>query len=701
MNTIYTRILEIATFFILIAFVANPSLGQDQILNLEEKLETVYGRERTQVLNQLAQLHLRKNATQSIEYANEALKVSTENDYPNGESNARINLGNAHSRLNDHWKALTSFKKALAIFEKSNNRSAKAYTLNQIGLEYKHLKKYGDANIYCNKSLKIYQSLNDKETIALVESNLGDIYNKEGQYNQAIAKYTRSLKIDREIKNFRGVVETLVRIGSTYSNLGNFNRAEENLQEAMTIAKKNKLMSLYNSAKNNLAVVKRNKAQYGDSKTQFEKDQELESQQYIREMEEKTMQIQQQSSKFLEEIEGLTEEKQLIELKSRIQEDEYNRQLLAKQHETEQQENKIQLLNAENELNQAELDKKGAELDKKNAEARNAQIIHGAGAGALGLVIIMVILIYSRYKAKQKANIALAEQNDKITKQKDEILKQKQEIEVNRDKLAKQNQQISDSIDYAKRIQTAVLPSYENVTNLLPDSMILFKPKAKVSGDFYWVKNYGDTVLFAAADCTGHGVPGAFMSIICNNILHQIVTQYENLLPGSILKLLSHEVMRRLQQKKKSNLENKDGSIKFEWEVKDGMDIALCSYNRATLELVYAGAHNPLYLFRDGELSERKGEKLSIGGTKQDDTFTDHKLQLQKGDVIYLFSDGFPDQKGGPNNKKFYYAPFQELLKEIHQKPMEEQKITLDKTITDWIGSGEQIDDIIIFGVRI
>ena len=462
----------------------------------------------------------------------------------------------------------------------------------------------------------------------------------------------------------------------------------------MRIAKKNKLTTLYNSAKNNLAIVIRNKEEYSDSKTQFEKDQEVESQQYIQDMEEKTMKIQQQSSKFLEEIEGLTEEKQLAEMKSRIQEDEYNRQLLQKQHEAEQQENQIKLLNAENELNQAE-------LDKKSAEAKNKQIIIWAGAGVLVLVIVMAILIYGRYKAKQKANIALAEQNDEITKQKDEILSQKEEIEVNRDKLARQNQQISDSIDYAKRIQTAVLPSYENVKSLLPDSMVLFKPKAKVSGDFYWVKNYGDTILFAAADCTGHGVPGAFMSIICNNILNQIVTQYENLFPGAILKLLSQEVIRRLHQKKKSIDDSEGEKTKIEWDVKDGMDIALCSFNKSTFELVYSGAHNPLYMIRNGELLERKGEKLFIGGTKPEDTFTDHNIELQKGDVIYLFSDGFADQRGGPNNKKFYYGPFQELLIQIHQKPMDEQKKTLDTTITDWMGSGEQIDDIIIFGIRI
>ncbi|PCH98466.1 MAG: hypothetical protein COB85_01500 [Bacteroidetes bacterium] len=692
----YNRIRDFALLVIILVFTYEASVAQGQIQGLETKLESALGNEKAQVLNQLAKLYLRKDAIQSIQYAEEALKLSIENKYSNGESNAHINLGNAHDLLNDHNKALNSFKKALAIFSQTNNRNAQAYTSNQIGLEYKHLKKYSSAGTFCKKALKIYESLGDKDGVAHVQSNLGDIYHKEGRFDQAIAMYKKTLSIDRGKGNHQGVVATLSRIGSAYSNLGNYGNAEKNLEEAMSIAKKNNLSSQYNSAKNNLAIVMRNKEEYSDSKTQYEKDQEVESQQYLEEVKEKSIKIQQQASNFLDQIAGLTEAKQLIELKARIQQDDYNIRLLAKEHGAAQQENKIQLLNAENNLNQAE-------LDKKMAEAKNIEIIIYAGAGALLLVILLVILIYSRYKAKQRANIDLAKQNDEITKQKNEIFKQKSEIEENRDQLAKQNQQISDSIDYAKRIQTAVLPSFDKVASLLPDSMILFKPKAKVSGDFYWVKDYGDSILFAAVDCTGHGVPGAFMSIIGNNILNQIVTQYESLTPSAILKLLSQEVIRRLQTKTKSQTEN-DGdnqNNKAEWEVKDGMDIALCSFNKTTLELTYAGAHNPLYMIRDGELSEWKGEKLFLGGTKPDDTFTDHKIQLQKGDVVYLFSDGFPDQRGGPEDKKFYYGPFQDLLMQIHQKPMEDQRITLDKTITDWIGTGEQIDDMIIFGVRV
>ncbi len=212
-----------------------------------------------------------------------------------------------------------------------------------------------------------------------------------------------------------------------------------------------------------------------------------------------------------------------------------------------------------------------------------------------------------------------------------------------------------------------------------------------MSGDFYWIEKHGDKVLFAAVDCTGHGVPGAFMSIVGHNQLKQVVSKIDNPQPSVILDALSRGVMDSLHQ-------NFDDST-----AKDGMDLSLCALNMKTNELEFAGAFNPLYLIRDGELQEIKANKFPIGVFlgKEAKNFTNHKISVQKGDVIYIFSDGYADQFGGPKGKKFMANQFRNLLIKIHKEDMETQKQILDTTLETWRSNEEQVDDVLVMGVRI
>jgi len=273
----------------------------------------------------------------------------------------------------------------------------------------------------------------------------------------------------------------------------------------------------------------------------------------------------------------------------------------------------------------------------------------------------------------------------------EKIAERTAEVVEKNDELASKNKDITDSIRYAKRIQQAILPPDELIEKFIPDSFVLFKPKDIVSGDFYWIDKLDDTVFFSAIDCTGHGVPGAFMSIIGYNSLDKIINELRLTQPAEILDELNRNVSDILRQKGDDNT------------VKDGMDMALVSIDYKNLKVGYAGANNPLYIFRDGELIETKADKFAIGSfiSGEKKGFKNHEFDLKKGDVIYLFSDGFPDQFGGPKGKKYMYKSFKGFLKSIHLKPMNEQHDLLEKEFISWIGPYEQIDDVIIMGTRL
>jgi serine phosphatase RsbU (regulator of sigma subunit)/putative methionine-R-sulfoxide reductase with GAF domain len=272
-----------------------------------------------------------------------------------------------------------------------------------------------------------------------------------------------------------------------------------------------------------------------------------------------------------------------------------------------------------------------------------------------------------------------------------EIKARTKEIERQKVLVEDKNLKITDSINYAQRIQQAILPSQEMLSTILPDSFVFFKPKDIVSGDFYWIHAIDQhKIVFAAVDCTGHGVPGAFMSIMGNNLLEQIVKEQKIYEPAAILNELSKMVVQSLKQT------DEIGSIK------EGMDIALCTIDYRTFELEYAGAHNSLNIIRQGVLTETKADKRAIGIALANSTpFTNHKIRLKKGDCIYIFSDGFVDQKGGLKNQKFYSQPFRELLTQISLLKMSEQEKKLEQVIYQWKGEQEQIDDILVIGVRV
>jgi serine phosphatase RsbU (regulator of sigma subunit) len=306
---------------------------------------------------------------------------------------------------------------------------------------------------------------------------------------------------------------------------------------------------------------------------------------------------------------------------------------------------------------------------------------------ALLLVSFLGYNIYRGYKIKKEANIKLEEKNRTISLQKDEIEKQRDIAAAQRDQIGYQKRHIEDSIMYAKRIQTALIPSLELFSDKL-EHFVLYKPLAIVSGDFYWVSSSENPQVIISADCTGHGVPGAFMSMLGVTLLNEIVNGNHIFSPEMIIENLRQGIIKSLKQ------------VASEDSIKDGMDIAVCVVDFEKNILWYAGANSPLYLVRDGELTHYRADKMPVAIYYKMEPFTLHKIDLRKGDAFYIFSDGYADQFGGPNQKKFMSMQLRETLVAMSGVPMLQQGERLNQIFEEWMGDSPQIDDVTMIGVR-
>ena len=316
---------------------------------------------------------------------------------------------------------------------------------------------------------------------------------------------------------------------------------------------------------------------------------------------------------------------------------------------------------------------KDAEILKLNSQAEIDQLklrrreYFLAGAATLTLLLsIMSFIVYGAYRTKQRGNQLLQARNVEISRQQKEI---------------------TDSIRYAKTLQTAILSSEAVLRRMLPDPFILFRPRDIVSGDFYWCEEVEGRIYFAVVDCTGHGVPGAMVSLVGYNALNRTVKDLRLTQPSEILDKLSELVTDAL---------NRDSEL----SVKDGMDMALCSYHPNTMILEYAGAYNPMLLVRNGDVTVLRANRQPVGMHSARQPFTNHRMVLQHDDRIFLCSDGFADQFGGPNDTKYGSRKLRELLIATSGLPMQHQSKELGKAFQEWKGLADQTDDVTVLGVR-
>lgn len=336
---------------------------------------------------------------------------------------------------------------------------------------------------------------------------------------------------------------------------------------------------------------------------------------------------------------------------------------------------------------------------KLNSHLTIKEFIINGGLLVMTVLLFCVFLIRSRYRMKYseiRSILQMEQSRRQLELKNTQLQHQKIEIETQNVALEAKNREITDSIHYAKNIQNASIPSEERFNSYFTDSFVLYKPKDIVSGDFYWVYERDEIVYYVTADCTGHGVPGGFMTMLGLSFLEEIIAGKNVQNPADVLNMLREKIINAL---------NQSGDF---GESKDGMDITICRLNRATMELTFASANNDLYVITADEtqpsgrlLQEYKANRQPCGFYHINEPFTAQTIDLKEGDCIYTFTDGYADQFGGPKGKKFRYKQLEELLKSNSHRSFEEQKSLLDETIGDWRGSLEQVDDILVIGVKL
>jgi serine phosphatase RsbU (regulator of sigma subunit) len=655
---------------------------------------------KVKILNDLAYEYIIDTPEEAAKRANEALMLSNEMNYDAGKIASLNNLGLSCYYQNKYDAALEFYYKAREIATRTGNRPRLAVTLNNIGLVFDDKADYKSALEYYLASLKIVDTIGgNKWQLASALNNVGLIYQNLKKYDQALEYYNRSLKIKQEIGNKKGVGSSLHNIGLVYKLKGDYEKSLEYYNKALAIRKENNEISGTALTLNNIGSVYESMNEYEKAFPYFVEALKLrkdmkdkynycislfslgnnycnrkKTDEGISYLDKALVIAKELGAKELlkygyEELAKAYADKRnyakayeyqnlLIAVKDSILSLESTQQLneLQTKYETEKKQKEIVLLTKESEIRALQLN-------------RNKLWLIVLCAAVL-LVIVLAVLFYNRSKLKQRANQLLEHQNSEITQQKKEI---------------------TDSINYAKRIQESILPPVEAWNKMLPQSFIFYRPKDIVSGDFYWIEQKNEIVCFAAVDCTGHGVPGALMSVVGFNLLTQAINEVNLVKPSEILKHLDAGVTKTLRQSEEGK------------GVKDGMDLSLCSLNKKTNELQYAGAFNSLYYISNGVFTEIKADKFPIGVNTDGkvDNYTNHTIQLQKGDSVYLYSDGYADQFGGPKGKKFKYNQLKELLMSISSLPVEEQRAAISRRFDEWKGNLEQVDDVVIIGVKI
>ncbi len=546
------------------------------------------------------------------------------------------NIGNIMETLGQIDKQLQYYEQALEIRKLQNDPGKIAALLENIGVAHLSLKQYNVALDYFNRTLTTRKELNDQAGQSQTYINIGNAHEGLNNLNQALENYNRALRNldgNEDVK-----AKCLANISDIYYKKGSFVKAEKYAQQSLAIADKLNDKELQRQTYKYLVKIYDTTSQY-----------------------KKALNYYRLYSQVKDSISGIEISKQLQELETKYQ------------SEKKAQENA--LLNAR--VTTQNLRLKQQELQQ-----------YGLISGIL-LMLLIALVVWRNYRQKKRANELLAQQKQEIENKNLDLETANHEITAQKNIIEEKNVKIIDSIRYARRIQETILPPQSMINRLLPDSFVLYRPKDIVSGDFYWLTETDDNkVLVSAIDCTGHGVPGAFVSIVGHNSINRVVKEFDITQPAAVLDKLNELVVKSFSKQQ-------------EHEVKDGMDMALCMLDQENMILEYAGANNPLYLVRNGELSITKADKQPIGAYENRKAFTNHRFELQKGDVIYIFSDGYIDQFGGPRGKKFMSRRFREMLLQIHNLPPMEQKEFLNKTIVEWMDKEEQIDDILVIGIRI
>lgn len=558
----------------------------------------------------------------------------------------------------EYDKAIENTLSALEVYQKLNMEKEMSDEYTNLSLIYAMTKNFTKATNYALKAIKIRENINDNGLLAAGHQNLGYVYYQAGFKDKATQSFITSADFQEKANNRSELAGTYNNIGVLFQEQNKFNLAQEYYEKSLVICKEMNDKLGQHNAYSNLAEMYKLTKDFPKAKTYLDQAMavasELKSQRTIAELYLKYSDWYQQQNQFEKSLEYY---KIGTAMKDSLSDIDRNKQAAEAQakYETNEKDKEIQLLNKDKALQNIALEKQTTQ--------RNAFII------GFVLVLALVVFVYRGYREKKKDNIIIESQKTLVEEK---------------------NKDITDSINYAKRIQEAILPSMELKNILFPSSFVFFQPRDIVSGDFFWFAEKKGKKIIAAVDCTGHGVPGAFMSMIGTAFLNEIVNGKDIVTPSKILDNLRERIIVSLKQ-------NVIGG-----ENRDGMDIGLICFDENNSTVEFAGANNPLWIISDGKLTEIKGTKQPIGfyeGPLM--PFSQHSIKLKKGDTLFLLTDGFADQFGGPKGKKFKYSQLQNLLLAEQNETMPKLEEKLRITFQEWKGHLEQIDDVLLIGIRV
>ncbi len=672
------------------------------------KINEQTGNEQAQAKNfiNIGTIYMEQNIyPRAMEYFSKALKINNKLANKQEQAVAYANFGIIYSNEGDYAQALNYNLKALKIFKESGEKNEQAGVLNNLGALYTDQSDYSKALNYNLKALNIFEESGEKAGIVSDLCNIGGIYSYQGDYPKALDYYLKALKITKELGDRSKQVIILVGIGNVYEEQAltlhifagkdSLNKkALNNYLTALKIAEEidNKEEQALNLANIGSLYCRTGRFKKSEEylKNAIHIDSNIGKINDLRKYEEGLSQLYDTTGRYKLALQWF---KKAMVLKDTLFNMDKSKALTRKE------------LTFKFQQQQDSAKARQAEIDAiHNEEVKRQNIIIYAVSAGLLLVLLLAFSIFRSLQQNRKKTQIIAEQKAEV-EHKNLVIEQK-------------NKDIIDSITYAKRLQDAILPPLSLIEKYFPESFVLYKPKDIVAGDFYWMERVTsppaplqmereergevgrEGILIAACDCTGHGVPGALVSVVCSNALNRAVKEFHITQPGKILDKTRELVL--------ETFEKSEGSIQ------DGMDISLLAIGPArtvlaggrqpiadSLEIQWAGAYNSLWYIQNGLMQELVADKQPIGKVDNPTPFNTHSLALNKGDTLYLFTDGFADQFGGPKGKKFKYQKLKEELLTISRQPLARQKQILEKEFENWKGELEQTDDVCVIGIRI
>ncbi len=644
------KIILLLVFFLNV----NLSISQDNIHQLKQELDRSNPpKTQIELLNKIALYYKKSLPDSALIFINQALKIAKKHE-------------------NKRFLAQCYMNKAVILDIKGNYPEAIDNARQAIDLFHPKKDKQGLANTYFIIGRSYYNKAESEENI-----EINDFYEAENYYR-------KSRKMASEIGDTLLLTKNWIEVGLIKFHLKEVEKAERLLQLSLEISRKKQNQHtdyIHNVAKasNNLGMIYKSQQKWDKAKLHFSKAMDVDS---VLNTKDGVAAIR-LAEIYLETGElnqGLalahaamdTAEKYNFIVRH-MQATDLLQKLYATQGNYSQAYKYSQEYNKQTEnLNKFSTEFKALEkkyaIEKQRRIDERRDLLNKIYLGGFFFMLILAAVLYRSFFMKKKANKLLRKKNKKILQQKEEI---------------------TDSIKYALRIQTAILPECEKLEKMVSDYFVLYKPRDIVSGDFYWISEQDNKMVIIAADCTGHGVPGALMSMLGISLLTEIVNKYHITEPAEILNLLREKIIHLLKQRDASNHQN------------DGMDIAVITYEPEQKVIKYSGAYNPLYLVKNEDFKELKANKMPVAIHLRMKDFTQKQTKVQKGDKIYIFSDGYKDQFGGPKGEKFKAKNFKKLLIQNRHLPMQMQKNILNEKFETWKSHMKQIDDVLVVGLNI